>query len=216
MSYYFGSGNSAYGAREYDSLTGIGVPSYYPSDLETTVAPVGLPVDLELVKQFIADSGLASDNLLELIIGSVTEQIEQYLGRDLLTRTRKAVYFMAARRVYLMPVPVASITSVKSLDDEGTPTTLSANSDYYVQGLKDNIQLFGLDLKGNTQLEVVFVTGYGSASAIPSAIRQAIVQESARQFKRRQDPGIESFNMVNSLTPETYALLQSYIVRRPV
>jgi len=214
MNYWGGA--SAFGAREYGSLTDVAIPSYYPSDTQVTTGPTGLPVNIQTVKQFIVEYNLDSDDLLNVIIGAVTEQIENYLGRDILTKTRKALYYNVGRVVYLMPVPVASITSVQSLDEDGTATSLTLNTDYYVRGLKDNVQIYNIDAKGDSILQVIYQSGYGAASSVPAAIQQAIIQESARQFKRRQDPGIESFNMVNAISPETYALLQSYIVRRPV
>jgi uncharacterized phiE125 gp8 family phage protein len=201
--------------REYGSLTSSRRPSRYPSDMTVTVQPVGLVVDVETVKSGLSDYGLSSDNLISLIVAGVTEQIEKYLGRDLLTRTRKAMFFRPGSSVYLMPVPVASITTVSALDDENTATALTLNEDYYLRGYKDNVELYALDLNGGVRLEVTFVTGYGTASDVPPSIRQAIVQESYRQFKWRQDPTVGSAATVDTLAPETLSLIRSYIVRRP-
>ena len=119
--------NSAFGARESNSFTQQSFPTYYPSDLTTTVEPVGLVVSVEAVKQFIVEYNLDSDDLLNVIIAGVTDQIERYLGRDLLNRTRKALYTNVSNRVFVMPVPVTAITLVERLNDDGTATTMTLN-----------------------------------------------------------------------------------------
>jgi len=214
MSNYWGGAQGELTGRQYRSLTGTPSFSFFPSDSQITVDPVGLVVSVETVKAGLIEYNQASDDLIQLLIEGVTGQVEKYLGRDLLTRTRKAIYFYPANEVFVTPSPVASITTVKSLDDEQTATTLTLNTDYYKRGLEDNVQLYNIDMKGNAYLEVVFVSGYGAAGDVPATIRYAVVQECFRQFKRRQDPGTGSGDIVDSLASETYALLRPYIIRR--
>jgi uncharacterized phiE125 gp8 family phage protein len=209
------NGYNVIGGREYGSLTSSFRPTRYASDMTVTVEPVGICVDVETVKAGLPDYGATSDNLIRLIIEGVTAQIELFLGRDLLTRTRKAMFYAPTSNVYLTPVPVASITSVSTLDDENTATALTLNTDYYLRGYKDNLEIYDLNLNGGVRLEIVYVTGYGTASQVPAAIRQAIVQESYRQFKYRQNPADGAAATVGTLAPETIALIRSYIVRRP-
>jgi uncharacterized phiE125 gp8 family phage protein len=211
MSYpSFGYGN---GYREYGSLTNGAVFTPYPSDLTVTVEPVGVVVDVALIKQGLPDYGLEADTLIEIMIKGVTEQIEKYLGRDLLTRTRKAIYYNVGRMVYLMPVPVASVTLVQTLDREGTGTTLVLNEGYYLRGYKDNLQMYDILMGGNDALEVTYTSGYGSASSVPNAIKQAIIQETYRQFKRRNDVDVSAGTTVDSLSPEAQAMIRGFVKR---
>lgn len=209
---WFGNGTGSDG-REYRSLTPTAQFSHYPSDITITTDAVGLVVDVATVKQGLPDYGSDADNLITLMVGGVTDQIERYLTRDLLTKTRQAVYFNPANLVYLFPVPVASIVSVFSLDEEGTATAMTLNEDYYVRGIKDNIQLYNLNLNGGVALRVNYTTGYGTASQVPSAIRQAVLQETYRQFKRRADVDAGAMQTVDSLSSETMSLIRSYTKR---
>lgn len=205
--------NGYYQWREADSITGVPAWSPYPSDTRVTSAPTGLVVDVATVKTALPSPNQVSDDLIRMDIEAVTEQIERYLGRDLLTRTRQAVWFNPGNMVWLMPVPVASITSVQGLDLDGDTETLTLNTDYYVRGYGNNVQIYGIN-NPYPYLQATYVTGYGDYTDIPAAIRKAVVQEVFRQFKRRQDPIIASDTTIDSLSAEAQSLIRSYIVRR--
>lgn len=204
-----------YEGREYDSLTGVPMPSVYPDDMRVVTPPPSgaLVVDVPTAKSGLVMPDMTNDDLLLIDIQGVTDQIERYLGRDLLTRTRQAVYFRPASTIYLMPVPVAEITLVQGLSDNGDTSTLTEGDGYKARGYRDNVQVY--DIRNPyTMLEVTYTTGYGGPSDVPAAIRKAILQETYRQFKRRQDPDISSNHNVDSLSAEAQALIRSYKVRR--
>ena len=141
-------GYGANGEREYGSLTHGQVFTPYPNDLTVTIEPVGTVVDVALIKQGLPDYGSDADMLIEIMITGVTEQIEKYLQRDLLTRTRKAIYYRVGNMVYLMPVPVADVTLVQTLERDGTAVTLTENDGYYLRGYKDNLQMYDIRMNG--------------------------------------------------------------------
>jgi uncharacterized phiE125 gp8 family phage protein len=199
--------------REAGSITGLPEWSPYPSDMRTTIQPMGLVVDVATIKTALPSPNQVSDDLIRMDIEAVTDQIERYLGRDLLTRTRQAVYFSPGNLVWVMPVPVASITSVQGLDRDGDAETLTLDTDYYVRGYGNNVQIYGIK-NPYPYLQVTYQTGYGDYTDVPASIRKAVTQEVFRQFKRRQDPIIASDTTIDSLSAEAQALIRSYIVRR--
>jgi uncharacterized phiE125 gp8 family phage protein len=198
----------------YDSFSRHSRPTLFPSDVQVTVDPVGQVVTSETVGFALPSYNTGNNTFIALIVKAVTEQVEKYIGRDLLSRTRKAVYFNPSNMVYLTPVPVASITSVKMLDDDGTAYDMTLNTDYYVRGLRDNVQITDITYARGRYLEVVYTTGYGDADDVPDAIKLAVVQEAARQYKNRQDPEQAGSRLDGNFAPETIALLKPYIVRR--
>jgi len=206
-------GYGSNGLREYGSLTHGEMFTPYPNDLTVTVEPSGVVVDVALIKQGLPDYGMEADTLIEIMIKGVTEQIEKYLQRDLLTRTRKAIYYRVGNMVYLMPVPVASITLVQTLERDGTAVTLTENDGYYLRGYKDNLQMYDIRMGGAYYLEVTYTTGYGTSANIPNAIKQAVIQETYRQFKRRNDVDVAALTTVDSLSPETQAMIRGFVKR---
>lgn len=202
-----------YAWRDSDSITGLPMPSWFPSDVEVTVEPTGLVIDVPLVKAGLPSPNMVNDNLIELDIQAVTDQVERYLGRDLLLRTRRAIYYNAGDKVYISPVPVNEITLVQGVNKDGDVITLTENEDYYKRGYALNVQLYGIRNQYE-YLQVTYTTGYGTGAQVPAAIRKAIMQEVFRQFKRRQDPIIASDTVVDSLSSEAQSLIRSYIVRR--
>jgi hypothetical protein len=211
MNNYAGTG--FYQWREAHTLTGRSLPSWFPDDMRVTVEPVGLVVPVQLIKAGLPSPNMVNDDLITLDIQAVTDQIEKYLRRDLLTRTRQAIYFRPGDSVFVIPVPVATISLVQGVDKEGTAYTLTADEDYYTRGYGDNVQIYGIN-NPYEYLQVTYTTGYGASADVPAAIRKAIVQEVFRQFKRRQDPIIASDTIVDSLSSEAQSLIRSYLVRR--
>lgn len=211
MSYFGGYG--LVGGREFGSLTNGAILTPYPNDLTVTVEPSGMVVDVALLKAGLPDYGDEANPLIEIMIKGVTEQIEKYLQRDLLTRTRKAIYYRVGLMVYIMPVPVASITLVQTIQRDGTALTLTENDGYYLRGYKDNLQMYDIRMGTADYLEVTYTTGYGTSASVPNAIKQAIIQETYRQFKRRNDVDVSALTTVDSLSPETQAIIRGFVKR---
>lgn len=208
-------GTGYYQWRENSSLTGVPVRSPFADDVQVSVPAQGLAVPVALVKAGLPAPTMTYDDLLSLDIEAVTDQIEKYTRRDLLRKTRIAVYFAPADYVFLPFPPTAVITSVESFNRDGDTQAMTLGTDYFVRGSGDNVQVYDLVMR-YPYLRITYTSGYGQSSDIPAALRKAIVQECFRQFKYRQDPIIASDRDRDGFTPETYALIRSYVVRRTV
>lgn len=101
----------------------------------------------------------------------------------------------AARWVTLPRYPLQSITSVKTYNSAGTPTTLTV-SDYFdvdissKRGrmiLKDG-QVWPTAERSNNAVEITYVAGYGdSPFDVPAPLRRAVRQMAAYLYQHRGD-----------------------------
>lgn len=205
-----GYGSGSFIARRYNSLTGVWTPSVYPQQTEVVTKAEDLPVSLALVKNALPVFDNADDNYITLLIEGVTEQIRRYLGRDIAKVTRRSMWWRPYQDNYLAYGPHGVVTSVVSQSEDGIDTTLVSGSDYYVQGLEfKRIRLINFGLDG-VYLFATYESGYAAAD-IPAAMKAAIIQEVALQYKNRQDPDLPSRVSVNGLSLESRHLLMPYM-----
>jgi uncharacterized phiE125 gp8 family phage protein len=111
--------------------------------------------------------------------------------------------------------PHLTITSVKRVDDEGTKTTLTLNTDYYKKGLTDLVLYFqgspsdGVPRGANINLypiEVVFTAGFAT---VPDDLKAAVMQLVAENYVNRENTTDVSITIV----PETSSRKASVYAR---
>lgn len=101
--------------------------------------------------------------------------------------------------------PVASVSSIKYLDQSGTEQTLAADQ-YWVNLNRDPVRItpaYGVSwpsyraMPGSIKIE--FVAGYGSAALVPSKLRAAVLMLAAHWFENRSaviaEPRIQPYEM---------------------
>jgi uncharacterized phiE125 gp8 family phage protein len=145
----------------------------------TTVAPAADPLSLEEAKaQARVDFG-DDDALILAFISAARSHIEDVTGCRMITQTVVARASEWSDLASLPVAPVQSITSVVYTDTDGTTQTLS--TDVYearLHGLEPSIALkFGQVwpvIRQGSQIVVTAVVGYGEASAVPAAVKQAM------------------------------------------
>jgi len=148
------------------------------------------------------------DAYLNLMIRGVTEQVERYIGLDTHIKTRQSYWERVGGQVWLPYGPHGAISSVVSIDDEGTETALVLNTDYTVSGME--YKKIHIDNFPGRYLKVTYVSGYAEDEC-PFAISAAIMQEISLQYKNRQDPNTPSRVSVNGLTLEARQLLSPFM-----
>jgi uncharacterized phiE125 gp8 family phage protein len=150
-----------------------------------TVGPVLQPVSLEDIKAHARITDDASDSVLDAYIAVATQEAEAYMGRGLMTQTWKLLLSGFANVIPLpMAAPLASVTSVKYYNEDGTLTTL-ATSVYDTDTvsrpgrvvLKPDQSWPGLQSSRlNGRVEIVYVVGWTTEDAVPERIKQGIRQ----------------------------------------
>jgi uncharacterized phiE125 gp8 family phage protein len=121
----------------------------------------------------------AEDSLIEAQIKASVKWVEQYIGRSINTNTFTLQVWNFDNDldltgnelwIHLPSGPVTSITSVKSYDEDGTETTLTSGTDFYL--LKgDRLRI--LSATGIDSFEIVYVAAM-SALELNDNIKQAI------------------------------------------
>jgi len=150
-----------------------------------TVDPTEEPLTVEEVKQQARITDMASDGLLQSYIISAREEAELYMSRGLLTQTWKLLLDGWSNSIPLpMAAPLASVTSVKYYDENGTQQTLATT--YYDT---DTVSRPGRvvlkpdqswpnyqSTRRNGAIEIIYVVGWTSPTLIPERIKQGIRQ----------------------------------------
>ena len=149
-----------------------------------TVAPTNYPISLQDVKRNIGitiDDDSQDLSIFESI-KSLTNWIEEYLNRSLITRTLALDFDELEDDLVLAGEPIQSITSITYYDTTNTQQTLS--SDYYALDTSSAIANIYLEygyswpshLEYRNSVSVTYVAGYGdTAASVPEAIRKAML-----------------------------------------
>ena len=140
------------------------------------VEPVIDATSVAEVKNFHNINTDKYDDQIRLIIPSALVDIEKYTGRTIISRTVTA-YWKQFNTGADLPYPdINSITSVTSIDDDGTETALTS-ADYTVLGNNEKfIQIDGSD----NQIKIVYEAGYGKTlSSLPASLRMAVIRQCA-------------------------------------
>ena len=147
--------------------------------------PAEEPITASEAKAFLRITGSAEDTLVSRLITTAREAAESYLQRSLVTQTWKLSYDdYAPSRILLPRGPVQSITNVKLIARDGTEIAVDPDA-YYLNAGKELLVLEA-PLIGH-MIEVTYITGYGAASAVPSAIRQGMFSHIAEMYEKRAE-----------------------------
>lgn len=190
--------------------------------LSRVAAPASLPVTVEEAKLHmrIPASETADDDYVESLLGAATEVVEEVTNRKLITQTWKLFLdVFPSERSFELPYPkLQSVTHVKYYDEEGALQTLSSSLyQVDVNGIVGQIANKNGETWPETEdeklsaVEVQFVCGYGNASSVPEAIKQAIKVLALTWYENRETVVI---GMMAERVPDTARLLlANYRVR---
>jgi uncharacterized phiE125 gp8 family phage protein len=194
--------------RGFGSLSGVYSFNTWPSEITVSEGERIYPVGLIEAKAMLPVNTDMHDTLIGLLIAGTTGQVERYIGRDTYPKTRVAQYERPADVLSLPYGPHGAVASVEGIDIDGNATTLTATTDYTVEGIE--FKRVRLKSAGYYMIRVTFASGYG-AGECPEEIRAAIMQELSLQYKNRQDPNAPARTVVNNLTIEARNLLLSFV-----
>lgn len=157
----------------------------YPTRLIERISdPATEPLSLAEVRTFLRIDGADEDSLLDELIATSRMLAEEVTGKSMITQSWKIAYDDCAPAEVMLPYgPVQSITSVKSIDEDGNETVVAATS-YHLNAAKDTL-VFESVPSGH-RVEIVVVTGFGNAATdVPSSIRQGMLVHVANLYEHR-------------------------------
>ena len=166
------------------------------ASLIVVTPPTGEPVSLpEAMAHLRVDPPAVGPHPEEALIGALItaarQHVEETTGRALLTQTREARWDAWADVLTLPIAPVQSVTSVTYVDLAGATQTL-AGADYRIDTasvLARVTPAYGTTWPTAQQvtgaIAVRFVAGYGAASAVPAALKVAMLLLISHLYENR-------------------------------
>lgn len=169
-----------------------------------TSAPAAEPVTAAEAKLQCHIAGSDYDTELAIYIQAAREDCEEFTGRSLITQTwtmeldewpnNPEMSGLDRYAIFVPRPPVASVTSVKYYDTNGTQQTLTVDDDYRVH-IGDVTRItpaYGTSWPSvrpmTKAIEVITVHGYGAASTnVPAKLRQGMLMRIASYFRNRED-----------------------------
>lgn len=178
-----------------------------------TTAPATEPITLDEAKDWLKVDDTADNDLITALITATREWAEELSGRKLITQTitenldewPNSSYRNRRGEILLSVAPVQSVTSIRYYDENGTQQTLSS-SRYIVDTRTDPTRIalksdFSWPTLENriSAIEIIYVAGYGSASAIPEGIKTAMKLYLGNLYERRTNDPQSPFTVKNSV-----------------
>lgn len=169
----------------------------------------GLLVTVSLVKQHLRldTDDNSEDEFLEHLINVSTERCEHQLGRSLLTKTYKTVA-EHGDKIKLLPNLIA-ISSVVVTNDDDSTTTLTG-SDYLLNENSLIPEIMPMVIV-ETSIAITYTAGYGTADAVPKAIKQWVLVDLATLYENRE--AVMSYGVNAVPYPFVDGLLDPYRVQ---
>lgn len=151
-------------------------------DVQIKTDLVTEPVTVAEAKSYLNIDYNTWDSLIGTLISSARTKLERYTGSTFATKTLVSTFQQVADNIDIPYGPIQSITHVKSIDETGVKTTLTAGTDYLVTGNNfKNIRFFsGID----TPIEIEYVAGYTS---LPADLKVAILKQVGMDFEFREN-----------------------------
>jgi uncharacterized phiE125 gp8 family phage protein len=192
------------------------------SSLSLVAAPTEEPIDLDTAKAQCRIDLSDDDALIQGYIVAAREYVEHYTGRQLITATWDLVLDGFCARIDIPKAPLRSVTSIGYVDTAGVTQTLAV-SGYKVIGAAGTLvnptasrgrierayaTAWPIARSESGNVTVRFVAGYGNASDVPVALKQAMLLLIGHWYANREPVNIG--NIVAPLPMAVDALLGPY------
>lgn len=129
------------------------------------------------VKTQLRVSGTDDDEYFRLVIPSIRDQVEIYLGRALVTSVWEVTYDEFADEMQIPMAPIQSITSVQYRDTDNVLQTLLSTA-YQFDTTGRLKPAYGTDWPSTYEryeaIKITYVAGYNHAGNVPDDIKHAM------------------------------------------
>ena len=159
------------------------------------------PITTAEAKTFLRLDASTEDTLIDELVSAARRWAEKYAGVSLTAKTYTALFseLTTYEDEFDLPYsPVASITSVARVDQEGTETTLTLNDGYYKRGLKDltirPVKQFSTSGYFDSMYKIVYTS---DASLMNEDIKLALYKLVADFYENRQNERDDAIVQIN-------------------
>ena len=162
--------------------------------LQVTTAPENQAVsdaDAVLHAKIDSDAATKDATLITASVNAAILWVEKYCNRALVTQTitLELDSFEFIAPFFIPNPPLVSLTTLKTFDEDDVATTVSS-SNYRILGA-DPARIVQVGdgwtiERTDKAVELIYIAGYGAASAVPDDIKAAIVLLFADLYENRQ------------------------------
>lgn len=164
------------------------------------------PVTLTEVKSWLRITTSEQDTLLTLLITAARKAMEKYTASTYAQKTIHATWVeIPGDWILNLPYgPHISVDAVYLIDEEGTETLKTLNSDYYVYGDQDLIIALSKVWTTSQSLQysarVEYKAGYGHANTetLPDELKLAILKQIATDYEMRENIAEGTFGVLSN------------------
>ena len=150
-------------------------------DVEIKIDLVSEPVTVAEMRDYLNIDFSTWDSLLSTLISGARSKMERYTGCTFGTKTLISTFQQVGSNLDIPYGPVQSITSVKSISETGTKTTLVNGVDYLITGNNfKNIRFNYID----TPVEIEYVAGY---DPLPVDLKVSVMKQVGMDFEFREN-----------------------------
>lgn len=137
-------------------------------------------------KDWMKVDSSSENTLISELISETIDNVEQQYSFQIIEKTVTANWESFGQRVDLPLFPVKAVSSVKTINNEGTETVLASGSDFYLAGDTLVIKsVHGYDLPyQRLRLQVTYVAGFDT---IPGGIITGLKKAVLSAYEDRQD-----------------------------
>jgi uncharacterized phiE125 gp8 family phage protein len=158
------------------------------------------PVTSAEAKLFAKIPGTTEDSLVTIFISAARQALEKYTASSFAEKTLHATWIKLPddNELELPYGPVIAVSKVYKIDEEGTETELTLNTDYHIYGDQDIIvkieSFWSTGIQLDYSIRVEYTAGYGHANTetLPAPLKEAIMKQVATDYEFREDVGPET------------------------
>lgn len=152
---------------------------------------------LDDIKAFMEVNNSNFDDLITMILESVSAKMETYLNRNL-EKLERIAYFNGGKHYYYVNAfPIDSDADITVT--VGGFTGYDEGSSYYVWRDEGCIQFVSKPSDSlPKQIKIVYTGGYVTTDeiiAVPTDLKYACIIQTSFEFRRRKDVGLEAINL---------------------
>ena len=154
--------------------------------------PAEKPVTLQEVKDFIRYVGTLQDPLIDSLIGSACQYVENWTGRTLITTTYDYYTNQLCDEIALPTGNAISVSAITYEDlDDATQTLTSTLYELDNKSVINTVfrvpnQVYPEVLDKPNSVKITFTAGYGAQDDVPDCLKTAIKMMVAQIYENRE------------------------------